>query len=100
MTPTPVLLNKQYAFGNLNSLAEALGFLITPAFSIAAAAVVIYFAIGGVKYLISSGDKNAVSEARAMMTHALIGFILLMMLFLILQFIPEFLGLKGFKIVQ
>lgn len=94
-------IETQYSFagGKFNTLGGALGILIVPAFSIAATAVVIYFIIGAIRYLISAGDKNATSEARGMITHAIIGFILLMMMFLFFQFLPEFFGLDGFKIV-
>ena len=93
-------LKTEYGFGKFTSLGEALGTLVGPAFTIAAVAVVIYFLIGALKYLLSAGDKNATSSAREMITHAIIGFVLLMMLFLILQFVPEFLGLTEFRTIQ
>lgn len=93
-------LSKQYAFGNITSLGQGLGFLVGPAFMIAGVAVVIYFIIGAVRFIFSAGDKGAVQGARDMITHAIIGFILLMLMFLLFQFIPEFLGLGKFKIIQ
>lgn len=96
----PIDLGQNYGFGNINSLAEGFGRLIGPAFTIATIAVVFYLLIGAFKYLTSGGDKNAVGEAQKMIIHAIIGFILLMAMFLVLQFIPEFFGLKGFKIIQ
>ncbi|MCL5784438.1 MAG: hypothetical protein M1142_03735 [Patescibacteria group bacterium] len=89
-----VSLKDQFAFGKFNSLGEILSGLIGPAFSIAAVAVVFYFLIGAFKYLTSGGDKNAVASARDMITHSIIGFLLLMMLFLIMQFIPQIFGFK------
>ncbi|KKS12140.1 MAG: hypothetical protein UU67_C0057G0011 [Candidatus Daviesbacteria bacterium GW2011_GWB1_41_5] len=93
-------LGGQYQFGHVKTLAQGWEYLIMPAFSIAAAAVVIYFVIGGLRYLLSGGDKEAVSKAQKMITHAIIGFVLLIVMFLILQFIPEFLGIEGFKIIK
>lgn len=97
--PTPTNLSKNFAFGNINSLAQALNYLIGPAFIIAGVAVTIYFIIGAFKILISGGDKEGLSGGKQMIVHSIIGFILLMLLFLIFQFIPEFLGLGGFKII-
>lgn len=93
-------LGPEYGFGKFNTLGEALGTLVMPGFSIAATAVAIYFIIGSFRYLLSAGDKNATQGAKDMITHAIIGFILLMMAFLIIQFIPQFLDLRGFNIVK
>lgn len=86
-----------YGFGKLGSLGEVVSLLIPAAFSIAATAVVIYFVIGAFKLLASGGDKEAVAGGRKMITHAIIGFLLLMMMFLILQFIPQAFGFKMFS---
>lgn len=93
-------LSKEFGFGNINSLAEGINRLTAPAFSIAAIAVVFYFIIGAFKFLTSGGDKGAVESARNMITHAIIGFLLLMAMFLILKFIPEYFGLTGFEIIK
>lgn len=95
-------LNTQYAFGGaeFSSLGQALTHLVKPAFNIAAIAVTFYLIIGAFKYITSGGDKQALEKARAMITHAIIGFLLLMLMFLILQYIPEAIGLEGFSIVQ
>lgn len=83
-----------YAFGDVDTLGEGLGRLITPAFSIATVAVIFYLIIGGFKYLTSQGDQEAISSAQQMITHAIIGFVLLIFLFLVLQFIPQFFGFR------
>lgn len=83
------------------NLGEAVGLLVIPTFSIATAAVIIYFLIGAFKWVSSGGDKEAVSSAQRMITHAVIGFIILMFTFLILQFLLSSLfGITGFKIIQ
>ena len=96
----PVDLGKEYAFGGITSVGEAFGYLVTPAFSIAGVAVVIYFAIGALRYMMSGGDKQAVESARKMITHAIIGFILLIAMFLILEFIPEYFGIPGVSVIK
>lgn len=92
MTPTPIDLSKDYAFGHIQSLAQGFGYLTGPGFAIASLAVVFYFIIGAFKYLTSAGNKESLASAQNMITHAIIGFILLMTMFLILQFLPKFLG--------
>jgi len=92
LTPCPatgggVDIGGCFGFGNLKSLGETTSQLVTPAFSIAAAGVVIYFLLGAFKYLRSGGNKEEVEGARQMITHAIIGFIILMFAFLILQFL-------------
>jgi|SRR3989344_2536328 len=96
----PVDLGKEFAFGKIGSVGEAFGYLVTPAFSIAGVAVVFYFVIGALKYLMSGGDKQAVDGARKMITHAIIGFILLIAMFLILEFLPTFFGIPGVGIIK
>lgn len=85
-----------YPFAKINSIGELVSLITGPAFSVAAAAVVIYFLIGAFKLLASGGDKEAIASGRKMITHAIIGFLLLMMMFLILQYIPRALGFNLF----
>lgn len=92
-------LSQQYAFGHINSLGEAISYLIPFAFSIAAVAVVFYLLIGALRFILSGGDKGAIEGARNMITHAIIGFILLMLLFVIMQFVPQILGIN-FSIIK
>lgn len=95
----PVQLKTNYALGGINSLGEGFTYLVSPGFQIAAVAVILYFIIGSVRFITSAGDKEAIAGARAMMTHAIIGFILLMLLFATLQFIPRIFGLKDFNLI-
>lgn len=98
--PGQVDLGENYAFGGIKSLGEGLSYLVTPAFSIATAALLIYLIMGAFKYLKSGGDKEELAKARAMITHAFIGFVLLMFMFLFLQILPRWLGLgPGFRII-
>lgn len=82
-------LSQEYAFGNIKSLGEGVRLLVVPTFSIAAAVVVGFLIFGGIKFMTSGGEKEAVSGARSMITNAIIGFIILMMLFALMQFLSE-----------
>ena len=96
-----VKLGDKFGFGDLTSLGEATSKLVMPVFSIATAAVVIYFIIGAFKLLVSGGNKEEVAGARNMITHALIGFIILIFAFLILQFLlSALLDITGFQLIQ
>ncbi len=80
-------ISKQYGFGDITNLGQGIDRLVYPAFSIATTAVVIYFVYAAFKYLTSAGDKEAVGEAQKMITHSIIGFVLLMFLFLVMNFL-------------
>lgn len=102
--PTPayakVEIKDVFGFGGITSLGQATTFLVTPIFSLAAAAVIIYFLFGAFKYLVSRGNKEEVAAAKDMLTHSIIGFVILMLAFLILQFLLSSLfGITGFQII-
>ncbi len=55
--------------------------------------------MGAFKYLRSGGEKEEVQGARQMITHSIIGFIILIFAFFILQFLLSTLfGVTGFRI--
>lgn len=91
-------ISESFAYGNISSLGALANMLIPVGFSIAAIMVVFYFLIGAFELITSQGDKAHIVSARAKIYHAIIGFILLMVLFLILQYVPEALGIN-FKII-
>ncbi|MBI2039677.1 hypothetical protein HYT18_01265 [Candidatus Microgenomates bacterium] len=68
-------------------MGEGTSRLVGPMFAAAAVAVILYFLFGAFFYLRSAGDKEEIQNARNMMTHAIVGFILLIFAFLILQFL-------------
>jgi len=90
-----------FGFGKITSLGQAVSQLIPAVFSIAAAAVVIYFLLGAFKILGSGGSKEDVAAGRQIITHAIIGFIILIFAFLIIQFLLSSLfGITGFQLFQ
>ncbi len=94
-TLAPVKLGEQFGFGGITSLSQGLGMLIPFGLSLAGTAVVIYFIYGAFKLTFSGGDKTEVENARRMITHGIIGFMLLLLMFLIYQFLFEFLGFSN-----
>ena len=94
-----VNLGKEHPFGWLGSLGEGVTFLVAPMFEIAGVLLVIWFILGAFDILSSGGSKEKVAEGQGKITHSVIGFIMLIMAFFIIQFIPEFLGLKDFVLI-
>ncbi|SRR5258708_3693651 len=92
-------LSKEFGFGFFNSFGELISKLVPIVFDLVAVVIVFYFLYAGFRFIISGGDKNAVAEARGMITHAIIGLLMLIILFLFLQVLPKWLGLEGFQII-
>lgn len=97
----PVDIGQQYGFANVQTLGEGVNNLVRPAFSLAAVAVVLYFIVAAYKYLTSAGNKDDLASAQAMITHSIVGFIILMFTFLMLQFLLfNLFGITGFQIIK
>lgn len=96
-----VKIEDEFAFGDVKSLSQGVDRLVRPTFSIATTLVVFYFLVGAFRFLTSGGNKESVSGARNMITHAIIGFVILMFTFLILQFVlSNLFNNVNLKIVQ
>ena len=94
-------ISKEFGFGNIKSLGEGTTKLVVPAFEVTAAIVVIFFLLGAFRWLRAGGNKEEVAGARQMIQHSIIGFVLLMAAFLVLQFLLSALfGVTGFQIFQ
>lgn len=94
----PINLQDNYGFGYIPTVGDAFSHLVGPGFAIAGTALVIYFLVASFRYIVSSGEKEAVAGARAMMTHSIIGFVLLILMFLVLKYLPEVFNL-GIKFI-
>lgn len=93
-------ISKEFGFGNIGSLGEGTNRLIGPIFSLATFLVILYFLLGGLKYIRAGGSKEEVEAAKQMIIHAIIGFMLLMFAFFVLQFLPQFFNLAGLDIFK
>lgn len=82
-------IGEQFGYGHLKSLGEATSKLVIPIFSIATFIVIWYFLWGAWDWLISEGDKQKVADARNKITQAIVGFIILIFAFFILQFVLD-----------
>lgn len=93
MRQEPVHIGIEFGFGKYESLGDFTQVLIPLGFSIAAIMVTFYFIIGAFELITSQGDKAHIVSARAKIYHSIIGFVLLIALFLIMQYMPEALGI-------
>lgn len=103
-SPGPFNIGDWFGFGDIKSLGEGTQRLIDPVFSVAAVLVIIYFLLGALKYLRAGGNKEEVAGARQIIQHAILGFLLLMMAFFVLQFLLSALfktpGIDMFRIIS
>lgn len=85
--PPKLPLGEKFGFGDIKTLGEGTFRLVPTIFSIATVLVVIYFLIAAFKYMKAGANKEDIESAKQMIIHSLIGFMLLMLAFLILQFL-------------
>ena len=96
--PSPKI-SDQFGFGVFGTLGSLISYALIPlAFSIAGIMVAFYFIIGAFEMITSQGDKAHIVSARAKIYHSLIGLVLLLVLYLAVQFVLDTLGLAKFII--
>ncbi len=89
-----------YGFGDIGTLGAGYSRLVMPAFTVMGIIVGIYLLVGAIKFIISGGEKESIASARAMITHAIIAYVLLMLIFLIMKVVPEFFGAGSLSIIK
>lgn len=96
----PVPLSSNYAFGYIGSVGEGFSHLVVPGFAVAGLLVTIYMVLGAFRYLTAMGDKEDAKAGRERITHAIVGYIILIIIFLGLKFLPSAFGLTGVEIIK
>ena len=89
-TSSPGLINVNKA--DL-TIGEVISTIIPYIFGAAAIALLIYLIIGGFQFMLSRGDPKASQAAQAMITNAVIGFVIIIIAFLLVQLIGQLFGL-------
>ena len=77
---------------NVGSLITDLLFYV---FAAAAIALLIYLIIGGFQMMLSKGDPKAMQSAQAKITNAIIGFVIIVVAFFVVQLLGQLLGIQG-----
>lgn len=82
--PTPV-----------GGFAGILQFVINAFFFIAIVAALVYLLWGGLNWILSGGDKEKIESARSRIIAAIVGLVLVVLAYFILDFVLELIGLGG-----
>ena len=76
--------------GGLNTVTKVIGNSLTIMFIIAAILAVIYLILGGIQWIQSGGDKQKVAQARNRITYAIIGLVVALCGFFIINVVGYF----------
>jgi len=71
--------------------------LIELAFVIAAVIFIFVMIMGGIQWIFSGGDKNAVQSAQGKITNAIIGLVVLFSIFAVIKILGAFFGIAAFQ---
>ena len=80
---------------SLGCLAQIIPNVINYLFMFLGAVAVIFLLFGALKFVISRGDPKALQSARGTMTYAVIGLVVILLSFAIIQIITNLLGLPS-----
>jgi hypothetical protein len=75
-------------------LSRISGNLFTMVFILAIVIALIFFILGGIQWIMSEGDKSKVQAARMRITYAIVGLILLLASFFIVNMVGYFFNVK------
>lgn len=78
-------------------LSQVVAGFINLIFVVAILIALIWLIYGGVKWMVSGGDKSAVEEARNHVISALIGLVIVFVAFFIINFLAQFLTGQGLQ---
>lgn len=83
----------------LNCIFPLITALINWALIFAGAISLIFFIIGGIQFLVSSGDQKRVESAKKTMMFAIVGIVLIFLSFAIINFLADFTGVNCLKLL-
>jgi len=75
------------------SIGGILGAILNMVFYVGIAMSVIFLIIGGIKYITAGGDETKVGAARAQVTNAVIGFVIVIAAFTVRYIVKNLLGI-------
>lgn len=74
---------------------DLVGFAINVAIFVAFVAALLWLIYGGIRWIISGGDKEATAHAKGTVTSALIGLVIVLAAWIIINLLLTLFGLKG-----
>lgn len=81
--------------GYTTTLGGIIGTILPYIFGAAGIALLIYLVIGGFQFMLSRGDSKAMQGAQSKITNAVIGFVIVILAFTIVQLFGQLFGLKS-----
>src|SRR5437868_14734748 len=87
-----VSLKDIFGFSKFDTLGQFISAFLDPLFGLVGVLILFYFLYAGWKYLVSQGNKEELAKARAMITHAIIGAVILIVLFIVIQYLTQIFG--------
>ena len=78
------------------TVGDLISLLLPWLFNIAVVLVFLFLLWGGLQYIFSQGDPKAAQNAQRRITYAIIGLVVLILAFLVVQFIESFTGIPIF----
>ena len=94
------LWNKQFSASSGGTIGSLVQRLLTYAFTAAGVLLLIYLIVSGFKMFTSGGDQKKVAEAKASLTNAAIGFVVVFIAFWIVQLAGSIFGLGSNTVFQ
>lgn len=82
----------KFASGNLG---DVITVVLNYAFALAGIGLLLFFLYGGFQLFLSGGDQKKVSEGKATITNAILGFVIVFVAFWIVQLVGRLLGLTS-----
>jgi len=80
-----------------DTLGEVINKFLPYVFAAAGALLFIYLIAGGFSYMTSGGDPKKTSAAQSQLTNAIIGIIVVLLAFILVQIVGKFFGLEAFS---
>lgn len=87
-------LGNIYEFAKYRSVGELVSTLTPVAFQFAAIILVLYFLYAAFLYITAGGGKDNIEKAQKMITHTVVGFVLLMLVYIGMQFLMQYFGFE------
>ena len=90
---TPVQPPQNVPSGGLNRTGEnIITAFVNLLFLVAAVLAIIYLILGGIRWITSGGDPKGVEAARKQITYAILGLVIVVLAYLIVNLVGNFLG--------
>lgn len=85
----------RFGGGRSGDLGGIITALLPYVFSLAGIGLLVYLILGGLSLMTAKGDPKAIQSAQAKITNALIGFVIIIISYVVVQLLGQILGLES-----